>query len=121
MAYSWAYNRTETEADHIPPDELLLNFVDAVSKNGNMLLNVGPDGDAQIPPAQASRLRAIGAWARPNGAAIFGMRPGGGPRPRRLRPAGTHHGEGRHGEPHHLGASEGPEGADQWPDARRAR
>ena len=75
MAYSWAYNRTETEADHIPPDELLLNFVDAVSKNGNMLLNVGPDGDARIPPAQVSRLRAMGAWTRPNGAAIFGTRP----------------------------------------------
>ncbi len=75
MAYSWAFNRTETEADHIKPDELVFNFIDAVSKNGNMLLNVGPDGDAKIPPEQLVRLRALGEWIKPNGGAIFGTRP----------------------------------------------
>lgn len=75
MAHSWAYNRAETEADHINPDELLFNLIDAVSKNGNMLLNVGPDGDAQIPALQIARLRALGAWTKPNGSAIFGTRP----------------------------------------------
>ena len=75
MGTSWGWNRTETEADYIDPDTLLLNFIDAVSKNGNMLLNVGPNDQAQIPPEQLSRLRALGAWVKPNGEAIFGTRP----------------------------------------------
>jgi alpha-L-fucosidase len=46
-----------------------------VSKNGNLLLNVGPQANGTIPEAQAARLKAFGAWLRANGAAIFGTRP----------------------------------------------
>ena len=50
-------------------------FVDIVSKNGNLLLNVGPRADGSIPENQASRLRALGAWLDSNGEAIFDTRP----------------------------------------------
>jgi alpha-L-fucosidase len=75
MSTSWGYNRTETEADYESAERLLLNLIDAVSKNGNMLLNIGPRGeDAQIPSEQLSRLRRIGDWMRVNGEAIRGTR-----------------------------------------------
>ena len=52
-------------------------FVDIVSKNGNLLLNVGPMADGTIPENQADRLRALGRWLDRNGEAIFDTRPWG--------------------------------------------
>ena len=46
-----------------------------VSKNGNLLLNVGPMADGTIPEIQMRRLRAMGAWLKVNGEAIYGTRP----------------------------------------------
>src|SRR5690606_22449538 len=67
MGSSWGYNRTETEQDYTSSEELLFSLIDAASKNGNMLLNVGPRGeDAQIPAEQLKRLREMGEWMRPN-------------------------------------------------------
>jgi alpha-L-fucosidase len=75
IGHSFGWNRDETEADRVAPAVLIQSFVDTVSKNGNLLLNVGPTGDGEIPPEQASRLRALGAWLRTNGGAIHGTRP----------------------------------------------
>lgn len=73
---SFGYNRAESDADYMSVDQLLFNLVDAVSKNGNMLLNVGPRGeDARIPDAQLARLAGIGEWLRKSGTAIYGARP----------------------------------------------
>ena len=73
---SFGYNRNETDADYAPGRTLLTNFIDAVSKNGNLLLNVGPRGeDMQIPAEQSSRLAVFGAWLAQNGQAIYGTRP----------------------------------------------
>jgi len=58
-------------------DELIQMFVDIVSKNGNLLLNVGPMADGTIPENQAERLRALGRWLDRNGEAIFDTRPWG--------------------------------------------
>ena len=55
---------------------LVRSFIDAVSKNGNLLLNVGPRGeDAQIPAEQLARLEGFGAWLKSNGEGIYGTRP----------------------------------------------
>jgi alpha-L-fucosidase len=54
---------------------LIHSFVDIVSKNGNLLINVGPQGDGTIPAAQAERLLALGAWLAINGEAIYATTP----------------------------------------------
>jgi alpha-L-fucosidase len=72
---SFGFNRAETDAHHLPVDELVRSFVDIVAKGGNLLLNVGPTGDGDIPELQASRLRALGRWLEVNGEAIRGTRP----------------------------------------------
>jgi alpha-L-fucosidase len=76
MSHSFGYNRRDTEADYESVESLVRSFIDAVSKNGNLLLNVGPRGeDAQIPAEQLARLRGFGAWLKANGEGIYGTRP----------------------------------------------
>ncbi len=76
MSHSFGYNRRDTEADYESVESLVHSFIDAVSKNGNLLLNVGPRGeDAQIPSQQLARLKGFGAWAQANGEGIYGTRP----------------------------------------------
>jgi alpha-L-fucosidase len=76
MTASFGYNRNDREEDHESEGELLRSFIDTVSKNGNLLLNVGPRGeDAAIPEPQSARLEALGAWLRANGESIYGTRP----------------------------------------------
>ncbi len=48
---------------------------DIVSKNGNLLLNVGPRADGSFHPDAVRELRAVGDWLRLNGEAIYGSRP----------------------------------------------
>jgi alpha-L-fucosidase len=50
-------------------------LVDIVSKNGNLLLDVGPQADGTIPAVQMERLVALGDWMRVNGQAIYGTHP----------------------------------------------
>ena len=76
MSHSFGFNRNDREEDYAPGETLLADFIDAVAKGGNLLLNVGPRGsDAQIPAAQLARLKLFGAWLAENGHAIYGTRP----------------------------------------------
>jgi len=75
MSHSFGFNRNDTEAEYASFETLLGDFIDGVSKNGNLLLNVGPRANGTIPQAQATRLKAFGSWLRANGAAIYGTRP----------------------------------------------
>ena len=52
-------------------NELIDDLVDIVSKNGNLLLNVGPKADGTIPEDQANILLEIGQWLDLNGEAIY--------------------------------------------------
>jgi alpha-L-fucosidase len=72
---SFGYNRMESEATMPTVDDMIWMLVDIVARGGNLLLNVGPTADGQIPLAQAARLTALGWWLRVNGHAIFGTRP----------------------------------------------
>ena len=54
---------------------ILTEFVDIVSKNGCLLLNIGPRADGTIPEREAEMLRKIGGWLEINGEAIYGSRP----------------------------------------------
>ncbi|MDE2859636.1 MAG: alpha-L-fucosidase [Chloroflexota bacterium] len=75
IGHSFGYNRDEGDERLLAEDELIHMFVDIVSKNGNLLLNVGPRADGSIPENQAGRLRALGGWLDRNGEAIFDTRP----------------------------------------------
>jgi alpha-L-fucosidase len=75
LGRSFGYNRAEGEAETIAPGDLIALLVDVVSKNGNLLLDVGPEADGTIPPVQMERLKALGDWLRQNGAAIYDTEP----------------------------------------------
>ncbi|MBV9418308.1 MAG: alpha-L-fucosidase, partial [Alphaproteobacteria bacterium] len=76
MSHSFGYNRNDTDADYEGVESLVHSFIDAVSKNGNLLLNVGPRGvDAQIPSEQIARLKGFGQWLKTNGEGIYNTRP----------------------------------------------
>ena len=75
LGRSFGYNRAEGEAETIAPDQLIYLLAEIVSKNGNLLLDVGPEADGTIPPVQMERLRALGDWLHQNGDAIYGTHP----------------------------------------------
>jgi alpha-L-fucosidase len=75
LGSSFGYNRAEGEADTIAPADLIALLADVVSKNGNLMLGVGPQADGSISPVQLKRLRALGAWLKVNGEAIYGTTP----------------------------------------------
>lgn len=75
VGYSFGYNQREGEEESLSVEQLVHLLVDVVSKNGNLLLGLGPDGDGNIPAVQRERLEGLGAWLAVNGEAIYGTRP----------------------------------------------
>ena len=75
LGRSFGYNRAEGEAETIAPAELIHLLVDIVSKNGNLLLDIGPEADGTIPAVQLERLKILGRWMAQNGEAIYRTRP----------------------------------------------
>ncbi|MBX7256612.1 MAG: alpha-L-fucosidase [Candidatus Hydrogenedentes bacterium] len=69
---SWGYVRSEIFRS---VDSLVDDLVDIASKNGCLLLNIGPMPDGTIPDEAKERLLGIGEWLRMNGEAIYGTRP----------------------------------------------
>jgi alpha-L-fucosidase len=55
---------------------LVHKLCEIAGKGGNLLLNVSPTGDGQIPPAQQERLEAVAAWMSRYGESIIGTQPG---------------------------------------------
>ena len=69
---SWCYTEGN---DYKEPFEIICDLVDVVSKNGSLLLNVGPKADGTIPEKDAHILKTIGAWLKVNGDAIYDSYP----------------------------------------------
>jgi alpha-L-fucosidase len=67
---SWGYDRDNL--DWKSTEMLVRMLVDAVSKGGNMLLNVGPNARGEFEPRALERLRGIGDWMRLHNRSIYG-------------------------------------------------
>jgi alpha-L-fucosidase len=69
---SWGYaaGNTFKNAQYV-----ITNLIDIVSKNGNLLLNIGPRPDGTITDEETQTLLGTGKWLEVNGEAIYGTRP----------------------------------------------
>ncbi len=72
---AFGFNANQSVADYGTPEKYLHLLIDVVSKNGNLLLNVGPMADGTIPAPQVEILQVLGAWLERSGEAIFATRP----------------------------------------------
>ncbi len=66
----WQYSIKDTQFKSTA--ELIRMLVDVVSRGGNLLLNVGPTPEGEIPRPLVERLQGIGAWLATNGEGIYG-------------------------------------------------
>lgn len=67
---TWGYNKNDTR--YKSATELIRALIDAASKGGNFLLNVGPTPEGAIQPEFVERLEAMGKWLEVNGESIYG-------------------------------------------------
>jgi alpha-L-fucosidase len=72
---AWGYNATDKKYKSLP--QLVHYLVQAVGRNANFLLNIGPLPDGTIDPEMVRRLEGIGEWLSQHGHTIYGTR--GGP------------------------------------------
>ena len=73
LSGDWYYNKNSPEKMSIPV--MVSNAVDAISKNGIVMLNIGLKGDGTIPERQINYLTAFGDFLKINGEGIYGSRP----------------------------------------------
>src|SRR5204863_4876194 len=69
---SWGYINNDTFKS---PEFVIDQLIDIVSKNGNLLLNIGPRSDGTISEEVQHVLLDVGAWLNLNGEAIYETRP----------------------------------------------
>jgi alpha-L-fucosidase len=69
---SWGYVQNH---DYKTSTSIVHDLLDVISKNGALLLNIGPKPDGTIPQPEVAMLEEIGAWLKMNGEAVYGTRP----------------------------------------------
>lgn len=75
LGLSFGYNAEESAEHALDAAGLVRMLADVVSKNGNLLINVGPRADGSIPELQRTALEGMGDWLAAHGEAIYGTRP----------------------------------------------
>ncbi|MEO5592394.1 MAG: alpha-L-fucosidase [Chitinophagaceae bacterium] len=75
IGFSFGYNQTETDKQLLSSGALINLLVDIVSKNGNLLINIGPDAAGNIPANQLTRLKDLGNWMQVNSEGIYDTHP----------------------------------------------
>ena len=75
---TWGYRSWQKRGDvDAKVQEKVLELVTVVSRGGNYILNIGPEGDGSVVPFEAEVLRGMGAWVKVHAEAVFGE--GGAP------------------------------------------
>lgn len=72
MRGSWCYSRIPERATYKEPKEVIWDLADVVSKNGRLLLNIGPKPDGTLADKDVEILKAVGEWMKVNDEAIHG-------------------------------------------------
>ena len=73
LSSSFGFKRNDP--DRLDGPAVIRLLADVVSRNGNLLLGVGPDAEGRIVEPERDALLALGAWLRVNGEAVFGTTP----------------------------------------------
>ena len=74
MSKSWGYSVKDIE--YKSTDELIHYLVSTSGKGANLLLNIGPQPNGEIPAAALERLKVMGEWLRKYGETIYGTTAG---------------------------------------------
>jgi alpha-L-fucosidase len=69
--FSYGYNRATPKEAYITPAAIVTSLLDIVSKNGNLLLDIGPTANGTIIEIEQRNLRIAGAWIKEHAEAIF--------------------------------------------------
>ncbi|MBQ5825507.1 MAG: alpha-L-fucosidase [Clostridia bacterium] len=67
--FSWGYR---ADNEYKPPRQVICDLIDIVSKNGNLLINIGPKADGTITDEETQVLLTLGEWLNINGEGIYG-------------------------------------------------
>ena len=70
LNHTWGFSKFDTEWKSAA--EVVRRLVEIVSKGGNYLLNIGPDGLGRVPQASVDTLSGVGKWVQANGESIYG-------------------------------------------------
>ncbi|RIK42256.1 MAG: alpha-L-fucosidase [Chloroflexi bacterium] len=73
LGTQWAYKPTNEE--YKSGTQLINMLIETRAKGGNLLLNVGPKPDGEIPVEQTARIQELALWLFVNGEAIYQVRP----------------------------------------------
>jgi alpha-L-fucosidase len=71
---SWGYNASDTDLKS--SRTLIHTLCEVAGKGGNLLLNVSPMSNGEIPPEQVERLQGVAGWIAKHGESIQGTQPG---------------------------------------------
>lgn len=74
MNRTWGYNITDSI--YKTPKQIIHLLVGAAGRNANLLLNIGPEPNGELPAEAVSRLKAVGEWMSQYGETIYGTRGG---------------------------------------------
>ena len=69
--FSYGYNRATPASEYINASTIVTSLIDIVSKNGNFLLDVGPQANGTIIEVEQRNLREAGTWIKSHAEAIF--------------------------------------------------
>jgi len=73
MGTQWQYKPTNDV--YKSGGQIISMLIETRAKGGNLLLNVGPKPDGELPIEQEERLREVALWMFVNGESIYGVRP----------------------------------------------